>query len=128
MKQTDMNEWKCTDKVEAVESTYVVVPEDIYQAEYLGTQRREGETNDFYMHKWCVTNRKGESNEITELSSLKLTPNTKLGQIFKALGFEVKEGESHSMEDLVGKKCQLVVKIEMRNGEKRNKITDHISI
>jgi len=123
-----INEWICNDKLIVEESNYVVVPEGIYMAEYVGTQRRVSETGEYYMHKWKVANKQGEINEITELSSVKLTDSTKLGGIVKALGFDLEKNKEFTLNDLVGKKCQLIIKIVIKNGDKRNNITEHLKL
>lgn len=122
------NEWICHDHVVAEESKYEVYPEGIYVGEYSGTQRRQSDSGEYYMHKWKLMKNGEEIGETTELSSLKLTENTKLGKIIKSLGVNFQAGSNLEMSSLIGKKAQLVIKIENKNGEKRNTITEHLKL
>lgn len=117
----------------AEKSDYEVVPEAIYTGVYLNATKRESEKGDYYIHEWGIVLRDGRETIITELSSTKLTQNTKLGSIFSVLGFEIISGKEYTIEQLKGKRCQLIVKIKndkTKNGEpiERNVITDHVKI
>lgn len=113
--------------ITAEKSKYVVLPEDIYVGKYLGYELRNKEDDYFYIHKWGVDFDEEEVT-ITEISSVKLTENTKLGKIIKSLGIEIIEDKDYSLDSLIGKKCKIVVIKEENKGKEINRITEHLRV
>lgn len=80
-----------------------------YVCEYLKTLQvtKNGET--YYTHRWKEVN---TSNWITGRSATDLTPNSVLHKIFYALGFDLQEGDELNFQDLIGKRCELLLSVE----------------
>lgn len=79
-----------------------------YVCEYLKTLEvtRNGETS--YTHRWKEVT---TSNWITGKSATEFTPDSVLHKIFYALGFDLKEGDEINFQDLVGRKCELLISV-----------------
>lgn len=124
--QTNINEFTCKDKIPVEESTFTITPEGIYEGEYVGTAKRlNDDGNSFYMHKWKVKKKDGTILEHIDLTGTRITENTKLGKMFLGLGFTLTPNTMHDLEELKGKKCQLVIKIIKKNGKEKNE-TDFV--
>ena len=112
------------DDVVKVETTEPIA-EGVYVAEYTGTQKRENnEGREYYIHRWQLK----DGRTIYEVSSTKLSAKSKLGDIARALGFDVVGGREIRLSDFVGKKCQIVVKHEEKNGQIYARITGHLRV
>ena len=132
MKITDVEMKKVdNDVIVAEKSNYVIVPEDIYVGEYIESEMQSKDGDYFYIHRWAISYKdKSEMKEtiISETSSTKLTANTKLGKILTTLGADIEEGNEYKLSNYYGKKCKLIVKQTIKNGEKRNTITEHLKL
>lgn len=105
---------------------YPILPAGLYRAVYAGTQKRSNEEGSYYRHKWIMLNEGKETDRfIFENSSLSLSSKSKLGEMFKACGHELKLGELLNISWLVGKVCDLYVEIDDKG---YNRIKNHIPI
>lgn len=107
-----------------------LLDEGMYECEYLSTTEMQEDGMKWYEHKW----RELTTNKwLTERSNTEFTPKSKLHIIFNALGFNLADGDPVDLTDLIGKRCNLVIKIAERTkktGEKFqvNIISDHVRI
>lgn len=98
--------WKVT-----VEEPAAVVAEGEYDAEVSGVRDQEGQHGPMVRVEFTVsTDDEFDGHKVSGLASLKLSEGTKLGRWVAAiLGHMPAVGEEITVEDLIRKRCRIVV-------------------
>lgn len=117
-----------------VKKEYELLASGLYECRYVGTSKRETrevnkegeeELREYFRHKWEVVE---TGKWLFENSSTTLSAKSRLGEMVKALGIETKPNQSLNLGDLMGRKCQLYVESETKDGKVYNIIKAHIPL
>jgi hypothetical protein len=108
MKEEKLEEFKELDlalEVTENKSQFGLEP-GTYVFVYVGTKKGIGEKGEYLIHKWEEVE---TGTWVTEVSSLKVSPKSKLWDIFAACGVPVSVGKPANIKDLIGKSCMIQV-------------------
>ncbi|MCC6694858.1 MAG: hypothetical protein IT365_04415 [Candidatus Hydrogenedentes bacterium] len=99
-------EWKAT-----VEEAITAIAEGVYDAEVSGVRDQDGQHGPMVRVEFTLsTDNEFDGQRVSGLASVKLSEGTKLGRWVSAiLGHMPAVGEEITVEDLLSKRCRIVV-------------------
>lgn len=111
------------------ESTYEVIPENVYNAELKNIEERKNDNGSYLLWRFEVQGKK-KTAEVVGSTSLVMSVKSKAYTWSCALlGQTPPPGTAFGTEDLIGNRCRLVVKIQKRDdGTERNQIAEVLPI